>query len=27
MQEAAEAQRRFENAWRYADVEITASRF
>lgn len=25
--EADEAQRRFENAWRYADVEITASRF
>ena len=26
-QEAAEAQRRFEAAWRYADIEITASRF
>ncbi|MBW2507455.1 MAG: hypothetical protein JRE81_02385, partial [Deltaproteobacteria bacterium] len=26
-QEAAEAQRQFENAWRYADVEIAASRF
>jgi tetratricopeptide (TPR) repeat protein len=25
--EAAEAQRRFEAAWRYADIEITASRF
>lgn len=26
-QEAAEVQRRFETAWQYADVEITASRF
>jgi len=27
MKEAAEVERRFETAWRYADVEITASRF